>query len=45
MNPELDSRYGERLMRVDRVTELPMLALAFAYVLGLRGRVPPRCAG
>jgi voltage-gated potassium channel len=32
MNPELDSRYGERLMRVDRVTELPMLVLAFAYV-------------
>jgi voltage-gated potassium channel len=32
MNPELDSRYGERLMRVDRLTELPMLVLAFAYV-------------
>ncbi len=32
MDPELDSRYGERLMRVERVTELPMLVLAFAYV-------------
>ena len=32
MKRELDSRYGERLMRVDRVTELPMLVLAFAYV-------------
>ena len=32
MNRELDSRYGERLMRVDRITELPMLVLAFAYV-------------
>jgi voltage-gated potassium channel len=32
MNSELDSHYGERPMRVDRVTELPMLILAFAYV-------------
>lgn len=32
MDSEIDSRYGARLMRVDRVTELPMLVLAFAYV-------------
>ncbi len=32
MDAEPDSRYGEWLMRVDRVTELPMLILAFAYV-------------
>jgi hypothetical protein len=44
MNPELDSRYGERLMRVYRVTELPMLVLAFVYVpvfvVGYRRDVP-----
>ncbi len=40
-----DERYGERLRRVERATELPMLVLALAYVpvfvIGYLRDLPP----
>ena len=45
MDHNRDDRYGERLQRVERATELPMLVLALTYVpvfvVGYLRDVPP----
>lgn len=43
----VDERYGERLGRVERATELPMLVLAYVpvFVVGYLGDVPPDVGG
>ena len=45
MDHNRDDRYGERLQKVERATELPMLVLALTYVpvfvVGYLRDVPP----